>query len=325
MRFLQLILCAAFATTAAIAIPPSEENAERMLIVLQTEKHHQERLAALDALNRHSFTERIGRGMPLTAEQRETVETAVATASQIVRTELAWTRIKPDLIRIIQETYDDEELSSILRLYATAADNALPLKFFSVEERLAKYMLDRMNAAGPMIQAGIEGDLRELRRSQLDTTIDPLSQLIGDWVITTFLFGGGHSGISACGLDHQPARITSPSKGTIEASAVCRDGSQYVFKLVRGNEHRSYLLTVNNTEGINIRDFPIKYLGSAGWMGTAQQLVDDKEISLSAAITPIEGKTWYGWAIGIRPTAEAGVDYNKTRTPYLKVDFIQRK
>ena len=111
----------------------------------------------------------------------------------------------------------------------------------------------------------------------------------------------------------------------IEVSAACKDGSQYVFKLVRGNEHPIYLLTVNNIEGINVSDFPLKYFGSKGWMGTVNQVVDDKEASLSASITPIEGKTWYGWAIWIRPTAEAGVDYSKARTPYLKVDFTQRK
>jgi hypothetical protein len=325
MKLLLFALCAAFVTTCAMATPPSEENAERMLIIMQTEKHHQEKFEALDSLNRRSFTERFSGGKPLTADQRQAVETAVATASQIVRTELAWARIKPDLIRIIQETFDDEEISSILSLHATSEINVLPQKFLTLENRFAILMLDRMDAAGPMIQAGIERKLRELRKSQLDTTNDPLSHLKGDWVITIFLFGGGHSGISACGLDHQPASIVSHSDAMIEASAKCRDGSQYYFKLVRGNDHRSYLFTVNNKEGINVVDFPLNYFGNKGWMGSMQQVVEGKEISLSAAITPIEGNTWYGWATGVRPTVESGVDYKKTKTPYLKVDFIRRK
>ena len=169
--------------TSAAAAPRSTDSAEKMLIVLQTEKHHQDRLAALDTLNRRSFAERLGKGMPLTAEQREAVETAVVTASQIVRTELAWTRIKPDLIRIIQETFDDEELSSILSLHATAADKASPQNFPNVEEKFAKYMFERINAVGPMIQAEIDRELGELRRSQLDRTSDPLGHLKGDWVV----------------------------------------------------------------------------------------------------------------------------------------------
>lgn len=159
----------------------------------------------------------------------------------------------------------------------------------------------------------------------LATTTDPLANLKGDWYITTLLFGGGREGISTCGLNHQPASIVSHSDGMIELSAVCRDGSQHIFKLVRSVDHRVYLFTMNNKEGVNVSDFPLNYLGSEGWMGSAQQIAGDKEISLSASITPIEGKTWYGWRIGVRPTAEAGVSYKTTKTPYLMVDLTRRK
>lgn len=325
MKVLLFALCTALVTTFAMATTPSEEDAEKMLIVLQTEKHLQERLAALDKLNRRSFAERIGSGKPLTAEQRAAVETAVVTASQIVRSELSWEIIKTDLIRIIREIFDGDELKSILSLYATSTESVLPGKLRDFEEILHRYMLDRINALGPWLDAEIDRELRELRTSQLETTSDPLAHLKGDWVITTFLFGGGYSGISGCGLDHQPTSIVSHSDGMIEVSTECRDRSEYYLKLVRGNDHRSYLFTVNNKEGINVVDIPLKYFGSKGWMGSVQHVVEGKEISLTAAITPIEGKTWYGWATGVRPTEEARVDYGKAKTPYLKVDFIRRK
>lgn len=323
MRFLYFALCAVLVATSATASPPSQVNAERLLILMQTERLHKERFEALDKLNRRGFAERFGEEKSLTVEQRQTVETAVATASQIVRTELSWPRIKPDLIRIIQETFNDEELSTILDSHANQESNVLSLPV--VEEKFARYLLDQFDAAGSMVQAGIDRKLRELRVAQLNTTSDPLSHLKEDWVITTFLFGGGHSGISACGLAHQPASIQLHSDGIIEISATCKDGSQYYLRLVRGNDQKTWLFTVKNKEGISINDFPLNYYGSKGWMGSAQQLVDDKEISLSAYIAPIEGRTWYGWATWVRPTAEAGVDYTKSKTPYLKVDFIRRK
>lgn len=325
MKFLYFALCLALVTSSVMATPPSEEDAKKLLIVLQTEKHHQERLAALDKLNHRSFAERIGMGKPLTVEQRAAVEVAVAASSHLVRTELAWELIKPDLIRIIQESIDDEELSSILSLYATLSDKALPEKLLVVEDRHNRYMLDRINAIGPRLDAEIDRELRKLRLFQLDTSSEPVLHLKGDWVITTFLFGGGYSGISGCGLLHQPASMVSQSDGIVEVTAQCKDDSKYVFKLMRGNDPRSYLLTVNNKEGINVTNFPLNYLGKQGWAGSAKQVVENKEVTLVAAIAPIEGKSWYGWATWIRPAMEAGVDYNKAKTPYLKVDFTRRK
>lgn len=325
MKFLYLALYLVLVTTSAMATPLSEEDAEKVLIVLQTEKHLQEMLVALEELNHRSFAERIGMGKPLTAEQQEAVETAVSTASQIIRTELAWRLIKPDLIRIIQKTFDGEELSSVWNKYTTSPGKELPEKLNLFEEKYQGYMLDRIHEIGPRFDIEIDSALRKLRKHQLDSTSEPLAHLKGEWAITTFLFGGGYSGISRCGLNHQSATIGSDAEGMIEVTAQCNDESKYVFKLVRGNDHRHYHLTVINTEGINVANFPLDYLGSQGWVGSAQQLVEDKEISLVAAITPIEGKAWYGWATWIRPAEEARIDYSKAKTPYLKVDFTRRK
>lgn len=157
------------------------------------------------------------------------------------------------------------------------------------------------------------------------TSSDPLDSLAGDWNLTTFAFGGGQSGFSTCGLIHQPVSVTPHPEDSLALFANCKDGSEHTFKLRRNLDGRSYLITVKNKEGISVSDFPLSYTGSQGWVGSKEQIVGDKTISVTISIRPIEGRNWYGWTIETLPTADVNVDFKTTKTPYLKFDLTRRK
>jgi len=160
---------------------------------------------------------------------------------------------------------------------------------------------------------------------RLGTSGDPLDNLTGDWDITTFVFGGGNSGQSTCGLSHKPTSIAPHLDGILVFSAICKDGSELIFGLKRSVDKRAYHLTVKSKEGISVSDFPVEYKENQGWAGFQNQGVGDKEVSITATIQPIEGRNWYGWTIEVLPTADINVDYKTQKTPHLRLDLTRRK
>lgn len=324
MKFLYAPLLLSLLTPSAMANALSDENAERVLLLLQTEQQHQERLTALDELNRRSFAEKTGRGNKLSADQKEEIETAVATASRIMRAELAWENIREGLIRITKASFDDKEADQILKVDPTSFDNALVLKISSVRTQYHAHMLGRIDAIGLRLDDEIDKDLRALRKSQLDGAGDPLSHLDGEWAITTIQFVDRQPKASGCGLLHQSIHMAYLPNERIDLSVQCHNGEKYSFKLSRDKDRLSYSWTVNSKEGINVESFPVKYAGSQGWSGSARQVIGGKETALIAAIVPIEGKTWYGWASLIRP-ADDSEAANPATASVLRVDFTRRK
>ena len=166
MKFTILALCCALLSAKVIAAPPSDERAERLLAVLQTAKQLDDKLAALEAMNRRSFAEKISGGQPLTTEQQAALDRAVSKVSQIMRTELAWSRVKPGLIRIVQETFEQDELDGILNFYSTPAGKALLAKFPQVEQRSARHVLTLGSEAMKKLEGVAERELEPVESSK---------------------------------------------------------------------------------------------------------------------------------------------------------------
>jgi hypothetical protein len=161
LSVITIAVTAVLLATSAVAAPPTNETAEQLLAVLQTERQLIEKLSKLDELNRRSFLERFGPGATLTSDQQRAVEIAVNTASQVMRRELAWPTVKPGLILIIKETFEPEELAGILAFYATPAGQAFLRKFPLVEQKSAQHINALAGPAFQKVQAEIEKALDE--------------------------------------------------------------------------------------------------------------------------------------------------------------------
>lgn len=150
----------------------------------------------------------------------------------------------------------------------------------------------------------------------------PLSQLVGEWSLTAFVIGAGQFGGPRCGKTDRPG----PASVTIELSredgvslgVACDDGSDYAFRLKRDAASQDYLITVKSKVGLSVNDFPVAYVEGEGWKGARPELVEGKEVSVTATIARIEGRNWVGWAITVVPSADI-------KTPYFRVDLTRRK
>ena len=162
------------------------------------------------------------------------------------------------------------------------------------------------------------------------TQADPLGKLTGNWDLTVFVIGAGQFGGPNCGpTDRQgspPVTIAPPSDGAVSLKVACSDGSEYSFHLAYDSGTRVSLITVKSKEGISVHDFPVAYVEGQGWQGAREQLVEGKEVSITAKVAPIEGRNWFGWMIAVLPTAAVKVpDLAAIEKPYLRVDLTRRK
>ena len=156
---------------------------------------------------------------------------------------------------------------------------------------------------------------------------DPLSKLVGDWDLTVFVMGGGRFGGPRCGKSDRPgpSAVTIAPHGDsgVALAVACDDGSDYAFRLRHDAATHTYLITVKSKEGISVDDFPVAYVEGQGWKGARQQLVEGKEVSITATVAPIEGRNWNGWMIFVLPTAD--INRNDIKTPYFRADLTRRK
>lgn len=157
---------------------------------------------------------------------------------------------------------------------------------------------------------------------------DPLVQLAGEWGLEAFVMGAGQFGGPRCGKSAgrgpPPVTLAAGGDGAVSFTASCDNGSEYSFRLGRDSAAQTYVLSVKSTPGISVRDFPLAYVDGQGWRGKRDELVDGKMESITAMVTPIEGRLWYGWMIAVLPTSGVGHE-DDLKTPFFRADLTRRK
>jgi hypothetical protein len=160
-----------------------------------------------------------------------------------------------------------------------------------------------------------------------------LDQLVGEWSLDGFVVSrikgsmsiagvGGFSG-PTCG----DVTVAGSDDRTISLTASCEAEGDYSFRLTHGGKPESYLMTVKSAHGISISDFPVSYVEGQGWQGVRDQTVGGETMSITAAISPIEGRNWLGWRIQVLPPAVTSKDAKPQdlKEPYFMADLTRRK
>ena len=189
--------------------------------------------------------------------------------------------------------------------------------------RLVYFAIGSRKGASEGATAGKEAATSPNPRIMTAADGDPLIQLAGDWALDSFVVGGGGDGFSGdkCGN----VTIASPDDGVVSVSASCGDAGDYSFRLKRGSEPQTYLITVKSKPGISIDDVPVAYVDGQGWIGSRDQRLDGATQSITARVAAIAGRNWYGWAIEVLPTSELNGNPEEMKIAYFKADLTRRK
>ncbi|MBI5277333.1 MAG: DUF2059 domain-containing protein [Burkholderiales bacterium] len=158
----RLLACIALAgwLAGAQAAPPTAESVERLLVLSKSESVMDSMYAAAEAAMRQAMQQAVG-NKRLTAEQERAIQTVPARYMSVLRAELNWATLKPDMIQMYQDVFTQEEIDGMIAFIGTPAGQAMMGKMPALMQRSMVLGQTRMRALMPRMLRVIEEALND--------------------------------------------------------------------------------------------------------------------------------------------------------------------
>jgi uncharacterized protein len=125
MKPTSLLLSLVLVALPAYAATPSVESVEALLVALDEKNQMNELYASLEVMNRQGATLRYGQGQAkLTSDQQRAVDIVVATATTVYKRDLTWESIKPEVVKLMQDAFTQEQVDAAIAFYSSPSGNA---------------------------------------------------------------------------------------------------------------------------------------------------------------------------------------------------------
>lgn len=162
MKVKRLLACIALAgwLAGAQAAPPTAESVERLLVLSKSESVMDSMYAAAEAAMRQAMQQAVG-NKRLTAEQERAIQTVPARYMSVLRAELNWATLKPDMIQMYQDVFTQEEIDGMIAFIGTPAGQAMMGKMPALMQRSMVLGQTRMRALMPRMLRVIEEALND--------------------------------------------------------------------------------------------------------------------------------------------------------------------
>lgn len=162
MRKLTLLLISLLFTFPALAAPASTESIEKLLAITKIEATMNTLYDSIAPMLRQ-ITKQAAGNKPLTPEQQKAMEAMMAEYVQIMRTELSWSVLKADYIKLYQDVFEQEDVDYMIGFYQSPTGQKAIEKMPLVLSKSMEITQSRMQTIFPKLQAAIEKTLRENR------------------------------------------------------------------------------------------------------------------------------------------------------------------
>ena len=151
-----LIPVAAIALVAsAHAAESKEQLAEKLLTVSGAEKMANDSIdSAMKAMSKQ-----VGGTANLPAAMRPKMEAAFTRIGQLMKDEMGWAKMKPEMIRLYAEAYTEEEMRAAITFYTSPAGKSFAAKMTVVTQKSMEWGMRRGAALGPKIQKIMQEEL----------------------------------------------------------------------------------------------------------------------------------------------------------------------
>ena len=153
-------LALAMACTGALAAPASAESVEKLLVLGKSDKLVDSMHVAMEGIMRQAMQQAVG-DKRLTPEQQRAIETVPARYTAVMRTEMNWESIKPEMVRLYQDVFTQEEVDALVAFYNTPAGQAMIDKMPVLMQRSMALGQARMQAVMPRMLRAIEQGLND--------------------------------------------------------------------------------------------------------------------------------------------------------------------
>lgn len=160
-----LILATAAWSFAAGAAQPSLESVEELLTLSRAESMVDSMNAGMEGVMRSALAETIEREK-LSAKQQRVLEQFPARFAQVVRDEMTWASMKPELIDIYRSVYTQQEIDGQLDFYRSPAGQAMLEKMPQVMQKSMEMSERQMRRLMPKLQAALEEATAQAKATQ---------------------------------------------------------------------------------------------------------------------------------------------------------------
>ncbi|MEJ6022230.1 DUF2059 domain-containing protein [Ramlibacter sp. PS4R-6] len=165
MRKLVTALFFFLAALQAQAAPATAESIERLLVASNVEATMDSFYVAMEQIMRQSMQQAVGQ-QRLTPEQQRVMDSLPPKFMKLMKDEYGWASMKPDFVRIYQETFEQEEVEAMIAFYQSPAGRSLLAKMPLIIQRSAALSQQRMVTLMPRMTRMLEDAIREAAQAR---------------------------------------------------------------------------------------------------------------------------------------------------------------
>lgn len=148
------------ASTTAFAAPPSKESVETLLTLSKAEQVLDVLYANMEQSMRQGMQAAAG-NKPLTPEQQKVLQTLPAKMAEFLRQEMSWAAMKPHLVGVYVETFDQEEIDALTTFFRSPVGQRYIDKQPVVAQRSAAVAQQLLAPVLPKLQSAIAAALKD--------------------------------------------------------------------------------------------------------------------------------------------------------------------
>ncbi|HEY2275222.1 MAG TPA: DUF2059 domain-containing protein [Steroidobacteraceae bacterium] len=140
----------AYAENAKPDAKPSEESVRHLFEVMHTSQIIDEVMSQMDA-NLREAMERASGGRSLNAKQQQLHDEMRTKALGMLKDELAWSRLEPQMVEVYRNTFTPDEIDGMFRFYNSPSGKAVVAKLPQATQQMMQLTQERMSALVPRI------------------------------------------------------------------------------------------------------------------------------------------------------------------------------
>lgn len=147
-------------SASAQAAPANPESIDKLFSVMKVESSMDAMYGAAEQMMRQTM-QQMTQGKTLTAEQQRVLDTLPARYAKVIREELGWDKMKPLIVQVYRETFEQDEIDGLLAFYSSPAGTAFVNKTPIAMQRTMALMQTTMQTLIPKMTAAVDAAMAE--------------------------------------------------------------------------------------------------------------------------------------------------------------------
>jgi len=155
-----IVAAVALAPVTAFSDPASEQSIDQLLTLTKTQQM-MDTAYALVAQQMKAGMQQAVAGKTLTPAQQQFVDTYPAKFVETMKQDFNWDSLKPTIIQVYRDTFDQAEIDGLVAFYKTPAGQAYASKAPQLAQKMNVAMQTRLQSFIPKMQAALRTAIAE--------------------------------------------------------------------------------------------------------------------------------------------------------------------